>query len=250
MTLFNKSKIIVLSIIIFLTLLLISIFIFLNIKTRYNKYVITENKWNSLINNRALNSNLIFDSIEFNDYELVYDSSDKTIYYSVVDSSKKYNPLVSFKSNNSNLKIAFKEKITSDNEIVEVLVYDKDSYNICTLFVTDLSIINVIKNNETSDNVTIDVFDNHITAKNRVTKSSAKFLTIKEDEEYILSLIKMSLGRNNRENEISLFGMDKSHDYILKHDSRNKEKLTLLFINNEYKGVYSIEGREGRRKNG
>ena len=72
---------------------------------------------------------------------------------------------------------------------------------------------------------------------------------IKENEEYSFSLTKESLGHNKRENYISIFGMEKRDEYIIKKvdNTANEERYVQVFINNKYKGLYSFGPKEGRR---
>ena len=52
--------------------------------------------------------------------------------------------------------------------------------------------------------------------------------------------------RNERKNEISIFGMDRQDEYILRKDSSEGQKVE-LFINHEYLGIYSLNHRVERR---
>ncbi len=76
----------------------ISVFIVLKFNTRYNKYIIDNDKWNSIINNRDMSTIIKLNSIEFNDYSLLIDNENSVIYYSIVNSSKKYNPSIRYKA--------------------------------------------------------------------------------------------------------------------------------------------------------
>ena len=72
------------------------------------------------------------------------------------------------------------------------------------------------------------------------------------DNEYILSLIKESLGHNKRKNRISLFGLDKQNEYILKtvNEKDSTKKNIWLFIDNNSKGIYTLDERMMIRKDG
>ena len=239
---FSHNKKIILGVVLLFTLILLVVFLILNIKPRLHKYIVSDSKWNTIITDREESASLTLNTILFNDYSLIIDPSDNTIYYSFVDQSKKYDPLISYTAS-SKVKLAIKEKITKDNQELELVIYNDQYYHIYTLIVTDLPMIDVTTSD--SNDVSLYIFDNHIDAIQRVVKTKGKFRTISEGEKYSLSLIKESLGHNKRDNELSLFGMSKSHEYILNHDS-NSEKMTLLFVNDEYLGVFSIQGRERR----
>ena len=225
------------------TLVLILIILLIKPRSRYDKYIISSNKWNDIISNKN-SGNIKLDSIKFNDYNLLIDEDNSNIYYSIVDSNSKYNPLVSYKNNK--YKIAFNNKLTEEGSI-QVLVYNDKSYHIYNLIITDMPILNITykedKINKRKIPVDIYLFDNDVETSNKVLKSKGDLSIIKENSEYILALITESLGRNRRENDISIFGMDKHNEYVLKV-SETSDKYINLFINNKYVGKCSLKHLE------
>lgn len=240
-----------------LTILSIIIILLFTDKKQYNKMIISENNWNNIIDKRKISTSISIDNIKFNDYNLLIDEDNSIIYYSIVDVSNKYNPSVEYTLNNKDIKIAFNKEmsddILEDNKELKVLLYDKVSYRIYTLVVTNYPILNINYKEEDTNKRKIDVdiylFDNHIDAPSRVIKSDGKLKIIEEDKEYRFSLKKESLGHNVRDNHISLLGMPKQDEYLIKVTdiTNEKEKYVQLFINNKYKGLCVFGYNEERR---
>ena len=96
------------------------------------------------------------------------------------------------------------------------------------------------------------LFNNQSNSTNRVTISEGKMKKNKDSDSYNISLEYLTLGNNIRENEISIFNMEPSSKYLLNaaenaaSDEENGENnanqnVVNLFVNNRYKGVYTIE---------
>lgn len=237
------NKKILLGIIIALTLLVISLIIIFGIKDKYNKLVINNTKWENIISKRKQSNDIEIEEIRFNDYNLLIDN-DNIIYYSIVDTSDKYNPLIDYITNDTNLKLVINNKMKDDyinnDSSIQIMIYNDKYYRIYNLIITDLPIINI--ESKDGGNSTITIFDNHTNIPQKLTTSEGKLMEINE-EEYSLSLIKESLGRNKRKNRISILGMDKHHEFIIKKvDTKSETKKNIqLFINNKYMGIYTIE---------
>lgn len=246
-----------LGIILALTIIFVVIILVLTHKTKYNKLIVSNDKWNDIINSRNISTDINLESIEFNDYNLLIDNENSIIYYSVVDVKSKYNPSVKYTVNNKKIKIAFNKEITDevleDTDTLKVIIYDDNSYRIYTLVATKYPILNVSYNGEYNNrkkiNIKLEVFDNYVNSPNRVLKSDGELRVIEENKEYAFSLKKESMGHNERENHISIFGMEKQNEYLIKAtDTTDKEaKYVQFFINNEYKGLYTFGHNEGRR---
>lgn len=264
----SRRKIII-PIIVF-TAIIILLIIVLNLSTKYNKLLISENKWNSIKDSRTENKDLVLEDIEFNDYKLIIDKNNNILYYSIVNDSKnKYNPSVSYHINNKNAKLAIlTEKITDEkvksNYKFKIIIYDDKNYNIYDLVCTDLPILNIrykekIEDKQKNIPMEIFLFNNFKNTPNKITISNGK---LKIDEgSYTFELNMMTPGNNIRDNKISILNMKPNSKYILtKIDSENKETeeksselkkhRVELFINNEYKGVYSLEHAEKENKYG
>jgi len=99
------------------------------------------------------------------------------------------------------------------------------------------------------------LFDNVSNIPNKITVSRGK-IKLNEDN-YIFSLHMLTPGKNKRDNKLSILNMNPNSEYILtkaedsqlKEDNtniENKKHNVELFLNNEYKGVYSIRYIEKR----
>lgn len=247
------NKKILLGIILGITSLIIILIIVFKIKIRYNKLIISEDKWNNIISNREMSTSISLEKIEFNDYELIIDNENNVIYYSIVNSSNKYNPSVSYDTNKK-VSIAINDNISDDKldqtDDLKIMIYNDKEYRIYSLVVTNYPTLNVIY--EKSDDIKnkaiikLELFDNHVDSPQRIIKSDGKFRIIEKDKKYSFSLFKESLGNNKRENHISIFGMEKRDEYIItKVDNTDSpEKYVLVFVNNKYIGLYSFGPKE------
>ena len=254
-----KRKKILIPIIIF-TAIIIFLIIFLNPSHRYNKISGAENKWNSIKDARTENDNLVLEDIEFNDYNLIIDKNNNTLYYSLVNDSKnKYNPKITYRTIDKNVKIAIlsdeitDEKVKSDYKF-KIMIYNDEEYHIYDLICTDLPLLNIkykedVGNKQKNIPIEIYLFNNLSNTTNKITLSSGK-LKINEGS-LSFSLNKTSPGKNVRDNKISILNMKPNSEYtltqVMNKESENidtsgepKNHRVELFINNEYKGIYLL----------
>ena len=251
----SKKKILI-PVIIF-TAIIVVLMLVLYPSSSYKKLSISESKWNSIKESRTENNNLVLEDIKFNDYKLIIDEKNNTLYYSAVnDSPNKYNPIVQYSTGSKNVKLAiFSDEITSDkvknNYKFKIMIYNEEEYHIYILKCTELPIINISynKNEKIDDNniqMEMYLFDNLSSIPNKITISSGK-IKMNQDE-YFFSLHMLTPGKNKRSNRRSILNMKPNSEYILSpinSESENKNHRIELFLNNEYKGVYSImEGTE------
>ena len=239
-----------------LTGLAIGIILVLKLNTKYNKLVISEDKWNNIISSKNMSTSISLNNIKFNDYNLLIDEENSVIYYSIINVKNKYNPSIDYILNNKKIKIAINKKLNDEvlenTDILKIMLYDNTSYRIYALVATNYPILNVTYKGEENNKKKVDIeaylFDNHVDSPIRVLKSDGKLKIIEEDREYSFSLKKESLGRNERENYVSIFGMEKSDEYLIKVANiiNDKEKYVRFFINNKYKGIYSLRYNEER----
>ena len=76
----SKKKLII--IVISITCAIIALIYILSPRSTYNTISVTESKWNTLMEARTLNTNLVLEEINFNDYKLMIDGN--TLYYSLL----------------------------------------------------------------------------------------------------------------------------------------------------------------------
>ena len=239
-----------------ISVLTIIIILVLTHKTKYNKLIVSEEKWNNIISDRINSTSIELESIKFNDYNLLIDNENSIIYYSVVNTKNKYNPSIKY-STNKKTSIVINDSITDEKleqtGVLKIMIYNDNEYRIYTLVATNYPILNMIynenTNNKTKIPIEIELFDNHIDSPQRIVKSTGKLRVINENREYSFSLIKESLGHNKRENHISIFGMGKRNEYVIKkvNNTNMNEKYVQVFINNKYNGLYSFGPKDERR---
>ena len=246
----SRRKILI-PLIIFTTIIIILIIV-LNPSNKYSKLSINESKWNSIKQTRIENKNMILEDIVFNDYKLIIDEKNEILYYSLVnDSQNKYNPNVTYITNYKNVKLAVlldeitDEKVKSNHQF-KIMIYNEKEYHIYNLKCTDLPILNIRYNRNEEikqKNIPMEIylFDNLSNIPNKITISSGKFKM--NEDNYIFSLHMLTPGKNKRDNKLSILNMKPNSEYILtpiNNDQQNEKHKVQLFLNNEYKGVYSI----------
>ena len=241
----------------FVTVLVIILLILLQPNTRYKRISVDESKWNNIISSRTENDRLMIEDIKFNDYGLVIDRMNNTIYYSIINDSKnKYNPTISYTSHNDNTSLAILSDEITDERIkggytYKLMIYDDNYYHIYDLKLTDFPVINISykeesENKQKSIPVEVFVFNNLSNIPKRITISNGR-LRVNENS-YIFSLNMITPGKNTRPNELSILNMKPNSEYVLtdagsEEKNNNKQsanRRVLLFINSEYKGIYDL----------
>lgn len=250
----NRNKIII-PVIIFTSIIIILIIV-LNPSSKYKSLAISQDKWNSIQKSRTENKNLVLEDIRFNDYKLIIDEKNNTLYYSLINDSKnKYNPKVEYSTNNKNIKLAIlsdeitDEKVKSNYQF-KIMIYNEKEYHIYNLKCTDFPILNINYNrneeiNQKNIPMEMYLFDNLTDIPNKITISKGKFKM--NADNYIFSLHVLTPGKNKRDNKLSILNMKPNSEYILKEANNNSENVVNknhrveLFLNNEYKGAYFLE---------
>ena len=250
----NKNKLLIP--IIILTLIIILLVIIINPSRRYSSLYVLNNEFNSIKSSRTEDNNLQLQEITFNDYELIIDHNSSTLYYSIVNNnSDKYDPLVSYISNQNNVKLAvLKDEITDDkingNYQFQLIIYNDYYFHTYKLICTGFPIINISysddqANKDKNINCNIYMFDNQSNQPNRtmITPAKLDLRSANNGLEYKISLQMLTPGKNKRENNQSIFNQKPEDDYILSKANTNSSfeagnNYIELFINGEYKGLY------------
>ncbi len=242
-----------------LTIIAIVLIVVFNIKQKYSKFIVNQSNWDSIKESRIENNNLVLEEIRFNDYKLIIDNKNNSLYYSVVNDSKnKFNPNVSYSTNNNNAALVIlsdeitQERINNNYEF-KLMIYDENSYHIYNLKCTNLPILNISYNeneetNQKSFSMEMYLFDNLSNIPNKVITSSGKIRMNEKD--FLFSLHVLTPGKNKRENKLSILNMKPNSEFELtkinndnlpKQGDNTKNNIVVLFLNNEYKGVYLLE---------
>ena len=249
----NKNKILILIIAVIVAVLIAIMLISLNPNNRLKAISVGIDKWNSIQLSRTENVNLKLIDIKFDDYKLIIDEKNNTIYYSVINNNKnKYNPIVSYVTDFDNVKIAFlsdeitDEKVKSSYEF-KVMIYNDKDYHIYNLICTDFPILNIRYdkanvNEEKAIPMEMYLFNNLTNMPNKITISGGKIKI--NDNNYTFSLHMITPGKNKRDYVISILNMKPKSEYTLVEADTEAEDVNhkvMLFLNNEYKGKYNIK---------
>ena len=265
----NKKRLLII-ILVFTFLLIFGIYLF-NKKNKYNSLVVSNEKYEEIKQSRMESNGIKIENIKFNDYSILIDEDKNTLYYSMIDNSSKYNPTVKYDT--KNYKVVVSEEITEEkvnnNNMFKLMIYDDSKYHEYNLIVTSLPILNITYEENTKKDKRIPIelylFDNRNNAHKKVLNSRGDLNIINSDNDkknYTFSLISESLGRNERENNVSILGMQRHSEYLLNSLYDDEEKIrnvfttnlwnemsfskndnseyVELFINNHYVGLYSL----------
>lgn len=227
------------SVLFFTFLLIFGIFLFQG-RERYHSYVVSQKRWNQIQKSRNERKNIVLKEIKFNDFPLLIDEENHKMYYSQMSSFQKNNPVIDFLD--KDYKIVFQDKLTdsviSSNESIPVMIYNDRYYQVYDLVVTTLPVINIDYNSSSDDKnvpMKITVFDNHPNAFHKVGTSLGDIDIIQnggEKSDFQISFHQKSLGRNIRQNPVSILGMQKHNNYFLNSLSSDDEKIRNLFSTN------------------
>ena len=241
--------------IIIITAIIIYLIYVFNNTFDYTSMSITDTEWDTITYTRKRDNSIKITSLVFNEYNVFIDDELNRIFYSLVNGSiSKYNPNISYTTNDNTCKLVVKNIPIVDNNInnnqyYKIMIYNDSSYHIYDLVCTDLPIVSINYNvNDRSKNKDVDVyvFDNLKQTSNRVFITKSLFRQI-DDVYYYLMFSKFSPNNNERENIVSLFKMKATDTYLL-HKIDDKQEVqpdkqaqkVLLFINNRYQGYYNL----------
>ena len=216
-------------IIVIITCCILAIVYKMNYGKLYNNISINQDEWNSIINNKNKNSDMVISSIKFNGYNLLLDNSNYKMYYSLINENEnKYNPRISYISNVKNAKLAvLQENLSEENISIEkefkIMIYNDNEYNVYSLICTKFPLVNIeyvndgnfMKNNINvkKSKIKFYLFDNLQYSTNRIIISDGD-VKKNSDTKYIVNLVTLSPGKNVRPNDISIFNMKPQSRYV------------------------------------
>lgn len=239
-----KKKKLLIPILIF-TFFLIFFIIFINRDVHYQNLLISREKWEKIQGTKEEDYSLKVEKLFINDYPTIIDYSSHIIYTNMISFSKE-NPTVHFFSNFKNTNI----RILEEEDTVSIMIYNNSSYTVYSLQKKTLPMVHLTYHEYLSkiSDCQLKILDNQKKSTRKVIQSDASINI--EDDLYVVSLRKESIGRNKRKNDISIFNHPKVDVFLLKKeeiDQEQKEKVE-LFVNHEYRGSYYLvfNERNGR----
>lgn len=215
---------------------------------------VPEKEYQTLIDGRQPADDSLQLKVTFNEIELTYDAQTKTYYYPLTgDTPAAYDPVVETLAGNARdyqVRL-YGENISPEtireNEKLRMVVYGDDWYEEYQVVATPLPILKIelddpIQNPDIGDSYK----DAHITlydtepetpsSQVQVSKAQVRWRgassRIFPQKQIRLSLKVMSLGRNMRNNHLSLLGMREDDDWILYAPYNDPEKMRNLLSNN------------------
>jgi hypothetical protein len=275
-----------------LSILMFAALIMIKATPHHNMLLERQEKLDEIIAIRKSTDNLL-QELRFNQYILPYDAQTKTFYYSVPKTGRhRFNPLVSWEASEKDVSLSFIGQPFSQlgmqmNQRYVFVAYTGSSYAIYGLILTSLPIITIrTENTDVSPERPIGdedimaqfrLYDNrsNATVYQRSISSQASMHVRGQTsraypkKSYKLSLKQRSLGGNQRNNLVSLLGMEQDDDWILYAAFNDPErmrntfshqlwheistqrenigmntgttgKFVELFINNRYWGIYVL----------
>ena len=240
-----KKKKWLISILIF-TLFLIFFILFINREVHYQNLLVSRERWEKIQSTKEEDYSLKVEKLFINDYPTIIDYSSHVIYTNMISSFSKENPTIHYFSNFKNTNI----KILEEKDMIFIMIYNNSSYAVYSLQTKTLPMVHLTYHEYLSkiSDCQLKILDNQKKSTRKVIQSDASISI--EDDLYVVSLRKESIGRNKRKNDISIFNHPKVDMFLLKREEINqeeKEKVE-LFVNHEYRGSYCLvfNERNGR----
>ena len=234
--------------VIFITLLLISFHIYItsNGFIKYKNLLVSEEKWNEIIESREEVLDSMINSLSFNNVNLFKDN-DGIFYYSLIDNSNTaYAPKLYYDTMND-VNIMIKSLITDDmisnNEYLEILFYNDEFYKIEKVVCTKLPVMSLnfyvdVLNRDEYVSMDMALYDNRSDAVNRLITSTGEIRYrgatsySYPKKSYRMKLNIDSLGDNSRNNNTALLGMRKNNSWLLTALYSDPEKVRNVFSSN------------------
>ena len=227
---------------VFITSFIFLLYLFLSPGSTYNDFVLSQRKIDNLIVSKKKIEDNVVKNMRFNNYDLFYDDSTNTFYYSLIEKrGNAYNPTISYDVKKQ-YKLAINKKITDkvikENESIQLIFYNNNNYIIYNLKCTTLPLININteKNIGREDvKMSVSLFDNRKSSTRRTVLSDGlihvrgKSSSVRPKKSYKISLTNESLGNHKRKNNISLLGMRADDDWILYAPYNDQEKIRNVF---------------------
>lgn len=244
----------------------------------FSSLCISEEDFDEICSNRKESNISLLNELNFNSYDLFFDATNKHYYYSLIENDNSaYDPKVEWYENNVNVSIketSITNESIENNEVIEIVAYNNNSYSLYELSCTTLPLLN-INTVFVYENINLTLFDNREGVKNRIINYHGDMhprggsTTAYPKLGYKLNIDKQFIGDNTKVSDISLLDLRNGTDYILYAGyndqerirnvftmqmwwdacSKNNEfnldngmyyKYVELFFNNEYYGLYAL----------
>ncbi len=219
---------------------------------RLSAYMTDAKSFARIMEDRAASQELKAEEIIMNETGLFLDSGSDTFYYSLPEGdSSVMDPYTEFQCSDPEAKAAVLEtEITEqsirENQSVQLLIYNRDSYHLYRLKCTTLPLLQITCGGEITEEagrmrMEMELLDNRAETAASLIRSEG---TIRirgnstrkyEKKGFRLSLTRESTGGNTRSNMISLLGMRQDDDWLLYAAYNDQEKIRNVFSSNLWK---------------
>ena len=214
--------------------------------SRLSEYMVSEAEFKELMETRSISQELFIEEIEMNEKTLFFDRSSDTFFYSLTEGEPyRFDPYTTI-SCGTGLRVAVREGEISresmqNNQTIEVMIYDEDSYRLYGLKCTALPLLGIRCEGELTEEpvgMTMELLDNRADTTAPITRSNGTIhirgnSTKKYPKKgFRLSLTLESAGENTRSNMVSLLGMRQDDDWVLYAAYNDQEKIRNVFSSN------------------
>lgn len=220
---------------------------FFQANKKFSKLCVSEEKYQTLIEQRMETQEDLLLGLTFNDYKAMYDSLEQCFYYSVVQSDlEAYDPMIGYTPRDGKVKLAVKDikisdEMIGDNTNIELIAYDDTCYREYSIKCTTLPIVSIHFYEEPMDmdvDITFELFDNRAEAQKRELVSEGQMrirgvtTASYEKKGYKITLVENLKDENPEENQQSVLGMRSDGDWMLYAGYNDQEKIRNVFSAN------------------
>ncbi len=229
-------------------LLLIAVFAVRREKGSFSSFLVTEDAFLQLMDDRLEDPSLLPASVSFSDAPLFFDRSAQTCYYSLIEgAADAFDPSVFFTAAGTlpggGVKLAVSggditEAAIAEDHTWQLLFYNDTAYALCSLKCTTLPLLSLNSDQSIGDSeneMSLVLFDNRKNVLQRSVLSDGMVRLRGRTTRYLpkpgfrLKLTERSLGDNLRSRRVSLLGMRQDDDWLLYSAYNDQERVRRVF---------------------
>ncbi|MBP3735468.1 MAG: CotH kinase family protein [Lachnospiraceae bacterium] len=244
----DTRKIITAALLLISALLLIAVFAVRREKGSFSSFLVTEDAFLHLMEDRSEDPSLLPASVTFSDAPLFFDRPAKTCYYSLIEgAADAFDPSVFYTaagaSPGSGVRLAVSggditEAAIAEDHTWQLLFYNDTAYALCSLKCTTLPLLSLNSDQSIGDSeneMSLVLFDNRKNVLQRSVRSDGTVRLRGRTTRYLpkpglrIKLTERSLGDNLRSRRVSLLGMRQDDDWLLYSAYNDQERVRRVF---------------------